>query len=192
MLFIFLALWTVRSALEVELQCVMQAAARDYIRDRCIQLDQHAQSRQEALRSLRRQWQSILDFRQLVVRVDRQYFGMKYFLHALYIVDLWSRWLLGVRRLTFCQHLSHHKNNHVLLSCFYSFSDKSRSEVWLRGTRQPRRSWFIFTERSGSMTVKYVWWEASVWGEKREWLKLNSYGFFCSTLRILIFVFCLS
>ena len=46
----------------------MQAAARDYIRDRCIQLDQHARSRQEALRSLRSQWQSILDFRKLVVR----------------------------------------------------------------------------------------------------------------------------
>ncbi|XP_035508695.1 HAUS augmin-like complex subunit 5 [Morone saxatilis] len=55
------------SALEVELQCVMQAAARDHIRDRCIQLDHHARSRQEALRNLRSQWQSILDFRQLVV-----------------------------------------------------------------------------------------------------------------------------
>ncbi|XP_059197208.1 HAUS augmin-like complex subunit 5 [Centropristis striata] len=55
------------SALEVELQCVMQAAARDHIRDSCIQLDQHARSRQEALRNLRSQWQSILDFRQLVV-----------------------------------------------------------------------------------------------------------------------------
>lgn len=59
----------VRSALELELQCVMQAAARDHIRDWCIQLDQHARSRQEALRNLRSQWQSILDFRQLVVRV---------------------------------------------------------------------------------------------------------------------------
>uniref|UniRef100_A0AAX7SNX5 HAUS augmin-like complex, subunit 5 n=1 Tax=Astatotilapia calliptera TaxID=8154 RepID=A0AAX7SNX5_ASTCA len=59
------------SALEVELQCVMQAAARDYVRDRCIQLDQHAQSRQEALRSLRRQWQSILDFRQLLLRQEQ-------------------------------------------------------------------------------------------------------------------------
>ncbi|KAM9357762.1 HAUS augmin-like complex subunit 5 [Symphorus nematophorus] len=54
------------SALEGELQCVMQAAARDHIRDWCIQLDQHARSRQEALRNLRSQWQSILDFRQLV------------------------------------------------------------------------------------------------------------------------------
>uniref|UniRef100_I3J0H8 HAUS augmin-like complex, subunit 5 n=1 Tax=Oreochromis niloticus TaxID=8128 RepID=I3J0H8_ORENI len=59
------------STLEVELQCVMQAAARDYIRDRCIQLDQHAQSRQEALRSLRSQWQSILDFRQLLLRQEQ-------------------------------------------------------------------------------------------------------------------------
>ncbi|XP_041791671.1 HAUS augmin-like complex subunit 5 [Chelmon rostratus] len=55
------------SALEVELQCVMQAAARDHIRDQCIQLDQHARSREEALRNLHSQWQSILDFRQLVV-----------------------------------------------------------------------------------------------------------------------------
>ncbi|XP_022064664.2 HAUS augmin-like complex subunit 5 [Acanthochromis polyacanthus] len=54
------------SALEVELQCVMRAATRDHIRDRCIQLDQDARSRQEALRTLRSQWQSILDFRQLV------------------------------------------------------------------------------------------------------------------------------
>ncbi|KAI4789553.1 hypothetical protein KUCAC02_035169 [Chaenocephalus aceratus] len=54
------------SALEVELQVVMQAAARDHIRERCIQLDQQARSRQEALRSLHSQWQSILDFRQLV------------------------------------------------------------------------------------------------------------------------------
>ncbi|XP_003440037.1 HAUS augmin-like complex subunit 5 [Oreochromis niloticus] len=64
------------SALEVELQCVMQAAARDYIRDRCIQLDQHAQSRQEALRSLRSQWQSILDFRQLVLLRQEQIRGL--------------------------------------------------------------------------------------------------------------------
>nr|XP_046247628.1 HAUS augmin-like complex subunit 5 [Scatophagus argus] len=54
------------SALEVELQCVMKAAARDHIRDRCIQFDQHARSRQEAIRNLHSQWQSILDFRQLV------------------------------------------------------------------------------------------------------------------------------
>ncbi|XP_062250646.1 HAUS augmin-like complex subunit 5 [Platichthys flesus] len=55
------------SVVELELQGVMKAAARDHIRDRCVQLDQHARSRQEALRNLRSQWQSILDFRQLVV-----------------------------------------------------------------------------------------------------------------------------
>lgn len=54
----------------MELQCVMQLAARDHIRDWCIQLDQHARSRQEALSNLRSQWQSILDFRQLVVRAN--------------------------------------------------------------------------------------------------------------------------
>ncbi|XP_038571822.1 HAUS augmin-like complex subunit 5 [Micropterus salmoides] len=64
------------SVLEVELQCVMQAAARDHIKDRCIQLDQHARSRQEALRNLRSQWQRILDFRQLVVLRQEQIRGL--------------------------------------------------------------------------------------------------------------------
>ncbi|XP_012733389.2 HAUS augmin-like complex subunit 5 [Fundulus heteroclitus] len=64
------------SALEVELQCVMQAAARDHIRDCCIQLDQHARNRQEALRNLRSQWQSILDFRDLVALRQEQLRGL--------------------------------------------------------------------------------------------------------------------
>ncbi|XP_068175143.1 HAUS augmin-like complex subunit 5 isoform X2 [Antennarius striatus] len=55
------------SALEVELQCVMNAAVRDFIRDWCIRLDQHARSRQETLKNLHSQWQRILDFRQLVI-----------------------------------------------------------------------------------------------------------------------------
>uniref|UniRef100_A0A8C5I680 HAUS augmin-like complex subunit 5 n=1 Tax=Gouania willdenowi TaxID=441366 RepID=A0A8C5I680_GOUWI len=59
------------SAFNLELQCVMQAAARDHIRECCIQLDQHAQNRREALRSLRSQWQRILDFRQLVLRQEQ-------------------------------------------------------------------------------------------------------------------------
>ncbi|XP_033821323.1 HAUS augmin-like complex subunit 5 [Periophthalmus magnuspinnatus] len=54
------------STLEMELQCVMQAATRDFIRDQCIQLDQQARSRQEVLRNLHSQWQSILNFRKLV------------------------------------------------------------------------------------------------------------------------------
>ncbi|XP_039983634.1 HAUS augmin-like complex subunit 5 [Xiphias gladius] len=64
------------SVLELELQSVMQAAARDHIRDRCIQLDEHAKSRQKALRNLRSQWQSILDFRQLVVLRQEQIRGL--------------------------------------------------------------------------------------------------------------------
>ncbi|CAL9696213.1 unnamed protein product [Knipowitschia caucasica] len=54
------------SAFEVELQCVIQAATRDFIRDRCIQLDQQARSKQEVLQNLHSQWQSILNFRRLV------------------------------------------------------------------------------------------------------------------------------
>lgn len=54
------------SALEVELQCVMQAATRDFIRDRCIQLDHQSRSRQGMLRNLHSQWRSILNFRKLV------------------------------------------------------------------------------------------------------------------------------
>ncbi|XP_028260226.1 HAUS augmin-like complex subunit 5 [Parambassis ranga] len=64
------------SALEVELQCAMQAAARDYIKDHCIQLDQLAKSRQEALRNLHCQWQSILDFRELVFLRQEQIRGL--------------------------------------------------------------------------------------------------------------------
>eukprot|EP00064_Thunnus_orientalis_P011169 superscaffoldBa00001586_g11199 len=64
------------SVLELELQCVMQAAARDHIRDQCVQLDQHARSRQEALRNLQNQWQRILDFRQLVVLRQDQIRGL--------------------------------------------------------------------------------------------------------------------
>ncbi|KAF3690916.1 HAUS augmin-like complex subunit 5 [Channa argus] len=64
------------SGLELELQCVMQTAARDYIRDWCTQLDQNARSRQEALRHLRSKWQSILNFRQLVVLKQEQIRGL--------------------------------------------------------------------------------------------------------------------
>ncbi|XP_074524377.1 HAUS augmin-like complex subunit 5 [Halichoeres trimaculatus] len=64
------------SALKVELECVMQTAARDHIRDWCIQLDQHARSRQEVLKNLRSQWQSILDFRQLVAIRQEQIRGL--------------------------------------------------------------------------------------------------------------------
>ncbi|KAM4738932.1 HAUS augmin-like complex subunit 5 [Anableps anableps] len=64
------------STLEMELQCVMQAAARDHLRDRCIQLDQRARNRQEALRNLHSQWTSILDFRELVALRQEQLRGL--------------------------------------------------------------------------------------------------------------------
>ncbi|XP_056133586.1 HAUS augmin-like complex subunit 5 [Lampris incognitus] len=54
------------SVLEVELQCVMQAATRDFIREQCLHLDQQAKSQQKAVQSVQSQWQGILDFRQLV------------------------------------------------------------------------------------------------------------------------------
>lgn len=54
----------------VELQCVMKAAARDYIREWCIQVDKRVRSRQEALRNLQNQQQRILAFRELVVRAS--------------------------------------------------------------------------------------------------------------------------
>ncbi|CAB1331904.1 unnamed protein product [Coregonus sp. 'balchen'] len=55
-----------RSVFELEMQCVMQTAVRDVVQDQCVQMEQHARDRQEALRNLRSQWQSIMDFRQLV------------------------------------------------------------------------------------------------------------------------------
>lgn len=55
------------STLNVEIQCVMRAAARDYIREWCTLCEQDARSRQTVLRNLQRQQQSILDFRQSMV-----------------------------------------------------------------------------------------------------------------------------
>nr|XP_057929551.1 HAUS augmin-like complex subunit 5 [Doryrhamphus excisus] len=66
----------VLSSLGLELQCVMKAAARDHIKDRCMQLDQHARSQQEALRNLHSQWQSVVDFRQLVLLRQDQIRGL--------------------------------------------------------------------------------------------------------------------
>uniref|UniRef100_A0A673X349 HAUS augmin-like complex, subunit 5 n=1 Tax=Salmo trutta TaxID=8032 RepID=A0A673X349_SALTR len=54
------------SVFELEMQCVMQAAVRDGVRNQCVEMEQHARDRQQALRNLRSQWQSITDFRRLV------------------------------------------------------------------------------------------------------------------------------
>ncbi|CAL8308303.1 unnamed protein product [Lota lota] len=64
------------SVFQLELKCEMQTAAKDYIRDQCLHLDQQARSRQEALRNLRNQWQSILDFRRLVDARQEQIRGL--------------------------------------------------------------------------------------------------------------------
>uniref|UniRef100_A0A8C7RDN6 HAUS augmin-like complex subunit 5 n=1 Tax=Oncorhynchus mykiss TaxID=8022 RepID=A0A8C7RDN6_ONCMY len=53
------------SVFKLEMQCVIQAAVRNGLRDQCVQMEQHASDRQEDLRNLRSQWQNIMDFRQL-------------------------------------------------------------------------------------------------------------------------------
>uniref|UniRef100_A0A8C8GK19 HAUS augmin-like complex subunit 5 n=1 Tax=Oncorhynchus tshawytscha TaxID=74940 RepID=A0A8C8GK19_ONCTS len=53
------------SVFKLEMQCVIQAAVRNGLRDQCVQMEQHASDRQEDLRNLRSQWQNIVDFRQL-------------------------------------------------------------------------------------------------------------------------------
>ncbi|XP_062854862.1 HAUS augmin-like complex subunit 5 [Trichomycterus rosablanca] len=55
-----------RSVFELEVRAVRRAAVRDGVRDRCARLQQQNRERREALRSLQSQWQSIMDFRQLV------------------------------------------------------------------------------------------------------------------------------
>ncbi|XP_060788478.1 HAUS augmin-like complex subunit 5 [Neoarius graeffei] len=57
---------TARSVFELELQVVRQAAVRDSVRVQCAQLQLENREKREALRSLHTQWQSIMDFRQLV------------------------------------------------------------------------------------------------------------------------------
>lgn len=159
----------------MELQCVMQVAARDHIRDWCIQLDQHARNRQEAVSNLRSQWQSILDFRQLVVGAD---------LHSLCQCLSWIRRFLHVFK------------KYCLVSWLSRFLDRSISEVWLRGTPWPRWSWSDCTLRCGcspSITQKIiykilvVWWKTFFfslnWKTFHSKSKLNiSWRFLCLCL----------
>lgn len=150
----------------------MQAAARDHIRDRCIQLDQHARSRQEALRNLHSQWQSILDFRQLVVSefdIMWQHFPhvSKYICYYLgkYSLDdlvmcavnclkinilIWQTFM-NFMKMQMCiiswSISPTYIIKHVLLLRLSRFSDRIRSEVWLRGIQRPRPSWSVCTQR---------------------------------------------
>ncbi|KAF5891969.1 HAUS augmin-like complex subunit 5, partial [Clarias magur] len=55
-----------RSVFELEMRAVRQTAVRDSVREQCSQLQQENREKREALRSLHTQWQSIMDFRQLV------------------------------------------------------------------------------------------------------------------------------
>ncbi len=56
-----------RCVFELEMEGVKQSAVRDGIREQCAQLQLQAREGQDAIRTLQTQWQSVMDFRQLVV-----------------------------------------------------------------------------------------------------------------------------
>lgn len=56
-----------RSVFELEMEAVKQVAVRDNIREQFTQLQLRARQGQEAIRTLQTQWQSVMDFRQLLV-----------------------------------------------------------------------------------------------------------------------------
>ncbi|KAL4608223.1 HAUS augmin-like complex subunit 5 [Arapaima gigas] len=62
--------------MDLELQYVMQAATRNSVLEQCEALNHLARARQEALHTLRTQWQSIMDFRQLVDLKQEQIRGL--------------------------------------------------------------------------------------------------------------------
>ncbi|KTF82254.1 hypothetical protein cypCar_00018850 [Cyprinus carpio] len=55
-----------RCVFELEMEGVKQVAVRDSIREQCAQLQLQAREGQDAIRTLQTQWQSVMDFRQLV------------------------------------------------------------------------------------------------------------------------------
>ncbi|XP_016415276.1 HAUS augmin-like complex subunit 5 isoform X1 [Sinocyclocheilus rhinocerous] len=55
-----------RCVFELEMEGVKQAAVRDSIREQCAQLQLQAREGLDAIRTLQTQWQSVMDFRQLV------------------------------------------------------------------------------------------------------------------------------
>ncbi|XP_051509916.1 HAUS augmin-like complex subunit 5 isoform X2 [Myxocyprinus asiaticus] len=61
-----------RCVFELEMEGVKQAGVRDSIREQCTQLQLRAREGQEAIRTLQTQWQSVMDFRQLVDRRQKQ------------------------------------------------------------------------------------------------------------------------
>uniref|UniRef100_A0A8C1ALM1 HAUS augmin-like complex, subunit 5 n=1 Tax=Cyprinus carpio carpio TaxID=630221 RepID=A0A8C1ALM1_CYPCA len=62
----------VKCVFELEMEGVKQAAVRDHIREQCAQLQLQAREGQDAIRTLQTQWQSVMDFRQLVDRRQEQ------------------------------------------------------------------------------------------------------------------------
>ncbi len=60
-------LFVSRCVFELEMEGVKQSAVRDGIREQCAQLQLQAREGQDAIRTLQTQWQSVMDFRQLVV-----------------------------------------------------------------------------------------------------------------------------
>ncbi|XP_048066854.1 HAUS augmin-like complex subunit 5 isoform X3 [Megalobrama amblycephala] len=61
-----------RSVFELEIEGVKQVAVRDSIREQCAQLQLQAREGQDSIRTLQTQWQSVMDFRQLVDRRQEQ------------------------------------------------------------------------------------------------------------------------
>ncbi|KAI2661746.1 HAUS augmin-like complex subunit 5 [Labeo rohita] len=56
-----------RCVFELEMEGVKQTAVRDSIREQCAQLQMQAREGQDAIRTVQTQWQSVMDFRQLVL-----------------------------------------------------------------------------------------------------------------------------
>ncbi|XP_051964859.1 HAUS augmin-like complex subunit 5 isoform X2 [Xyrauchen texanus] len=61
-----------RCVFELKMEGVKQAVVRDSIREQCTQLQLRVREAQEAIRTLHTQWQSVMDFRQLVERRQEQ------------------------------------------------------------------------------------------------------------------------
>ncbi|XP_067268797.1 HAUS augmin-like complex subunit 5 [Pseudorasbora parva] len=61
-----------RCVFKLEMEGVKQVAVRDSIREQCAQLQLQAREGVDAIRTLQTQWQSVMDFRQLVDRRQEQ------------------------------------------------------------------------------------------------------------------------
>ncbi|XP_077080541.1 HAUS augmin-like complex subunit 5 [Siphateles boraxobius] len=61
-----------RCVFELEMEGVKQVAVRDSIREQCAQLQLKAREGLDSIRTLQTQWQSVMDFRQLVDRRQEQ------------------------------------------------------------------------------------------------------------------------